>query len=254
MERNIPDVRDIFGGYKIDDGKQDLCIYDHSPRSRRRTGRKISEYIEDDTSDSMDDGHLNISNGRAGHEKRHEKRNNRSVNNEEYKSERNKKEYSTKTLTDRDIRHLERHLSMKKTIRKQISRNLAKAFVEDPKALQNDTPQMPTPNHQAKQREVDQCFTLTRAKLAKSEQNVLDMLKECRDPETDSGHSSPVHHSSCEDEATLNDDYEQQRVKSRQNRMIEEPQKLQTRKDPTPNNESRFSFWRMFNVLGRGKR
>ena len=36
-----------------------------------------------------------------------------------------------KTLTEQDIKHLERHLSMKRTIRKKIMRDLQQAGVED---------------------------------------------------------------------------------------------------------------------------
>ena len=36
-----------------------------------------------------------------------------------------------KTLTERDIKHLERHLSMKRTIRKKIMRDLQQAGMED---------------------------------------------------------------------------------------------------------------------------
>ena len=39
---------------------------------------------------------------------------------------------NSRTLTERDVKHLERHLSMKKTIRKKIMRDLQQAFVEDP--------------------------------------------------------------------------------------------------------------------------
>ena len=38
----------------------------------------------------------------------------------------------SRTVTERDVRHLERHLSMKKTIRKKIMRDLRQAFVDDP--------------------------------------------------------------------------------------------------------------------------
>ncbi len=38
-------------------------------------------------------------------------------------------------MTERDVRHLERHLSMKKTIRKKMMRDLRQAFVVDPQAV-----------------------------------------------------------------------------------------------------------------------
>merc|ERR1719245_242407 len=38
----------------------------------------------------------------------------------------------SRTITERDVKHLERHLSMKKTIRKKMMRDLQQAFVDDP--------------------------------------------------------------------------------------------------------------------------
>ncbi|CAN7978615.1 hypothetical protein HPB47_009108 [Ixodes persulcatus] len=143
MERRIPHVRDVFS---------DLRSYDHSPRSRRKepsspppSRRQHQQPNQQPTS---------VTGGVAP---------------------------PTQPLTERDFRHLERHLSMKKTIRKQISRNLAQAFVEDPKVLSNNAvnhanhgrqqpPQQPVPQPQV--------ITLTRAKIARSDQNFLDMLKE----------------------------------------------------------------------------
>lgn len=48
-----------------------------------------------------------------------------------------------KTLTNGDVKTLERHLSMKKTIRKKIMRDLQQAFVEDPNEFktENSTPE-----------------------------------------------------------------------------------------------------------------
>lgn len=51
------------------------------------------------------------------------------------KRKRNRK-YS-RTITERDVRHLERHLSMKKTIRKKIMRDLQQAFVNDNESPDN---------------------------------------------------------------------------------------------------------------------
>ncbi|XP_034245082.1 ell-associated factor Eaf-like [Thrips palmi] len=48
------------------------------------------------------------------------------------KSKKSRARDNARTLTERDVKHLERHLSMKKTIRKKIMRDLQQAFVEDP--------------------------------------------------------------------------------------------------------------------------
>lgn len=54
-----------------------------------------------------------------------------------------KKRDNSKTLTSGDVKTLERHLSMKKTIRKKIMRDLQQAFVEDPNEFktENITPE-----------------------------------------------------------------------------------------------------------------
>ena len=72
---------------------------------------------------------------------------------------------SSKTLTDQDIKHIERHLSMKRTIRKKTMRDLQQAFVKDPEDNDN----------------------LTNL-LGQSEPNILDMLRDSQD----SGNGSPV--------------------------------------------------------------
>jgi len=69
---------------------------------------------------------------------------------------------NSKTLTEQDIKHIERHLSMKRTIRKKIMRDLQQAFVKDPEDNNN----------------------LTNV-LGQSEPNILDMRQ-------DSGNGSPV--------------------------------------------------------------
>jgi len=72
---------------------------------------------------------------------------------------------SSKTLTEQDIKHIERHLSMKRTIRKKTMRDLQQAFVKDPEDNDN----------------------LTNL-LGQSEPNILDMLRDSQD----SGNGSPV--------------------------------------------------------------
>lgn len=52
------------------------------------------------------------------------------------KKQSRKKRDNNKTLTSGDVKTLERHLSMKKTIRKKIMRDLQQAFVDDPNEFQ----------------------------------------------------------------------------------------------------------------------
>lgn len=94
-ERNIPHLRDIFGfGSKWDNGQ-----------------------IQGEEIDNA------ISVGSTSGEDKSPKNN---------KKKKSKRRDNSKTLTETDVKHLERHLSMKKTIRKKIMRDLQQAFVEDP--------------------------------------------------------------------------------------------------------------------------
>ena len=77
---------------------------------------------------------------------------------------------NSKTLTEQDIKHIERHLSMKRTIRKKIMRDLQQAFVKDP------TSQMEV----AKDNQINV--------LGQSEPNILDMLRDSQD----SGNATPI--------------------------------------------------------------
>lgn len=147
MERRIPHVRDVFS---------DLRSYDHSPRSRRK-----------ESSSPLPAPRHHAPNNNQSNQNRHQAPSNPvDVGGAQQQN----------PLTERDFRHLERHLSMKKTIRKQISRNLAQAFVEDPKVLCNNA----VNNNHSRQppAQQPQVITLTRAKIARSDQTFLDMLKE----------------------------------------------------------------------------
>jgi len=77
---------------------------------------------------------------------------------------------NSKTLTEQDIKHIERHLSMKRTIRKKIMRDLQQAFVKDP------TSQIEV----VKDSQINV--------LGQSEPNILDMLRDSQD----SGNATPV--------------------------------------------------------------
>ena len=104
-ERNIPHLRDIFGfGSKWDN-------------SRILTEEKAPGH------DSA------ISVGSTSGEEESPKNN---------KKKKSRRRDNSKTLTESDVKHLERHLSMKKTIRKKIMRDLQQAFVEDPNEFRVD--------------------------------------------------------------------------------------------------------------------
>ncbi|XP_033223274.1 uncharacterized protein LOC117176962 isoform X1 [Belonocnema kinseyi] len=94
-ERNIPHLRDIFGfGSKWDNGQIQ--------------GEELDNAISVVSTSGEDKSPKNS------------------------KKKKSKRRDNSKTLTETDVKHLERHLSMKKTIRKKIMRDLQQAFVEDP--------------------------------------------------------------------------------------------------------------------------
>lgn len=104
-DRNIPHLRDIFGfGGKWENGKT--------------------------LSDEKATGHDSaISVGSVAGEEENPKNS---------KKKKSRRRDNSKTLTESDVKHLERHLSMKKTIRKKIMRDLQQAFVEDPNEFRVD--------------------------------------------------------------------------------------------------------------------
>merc|ERR1711915_1148073 len=69
---------------------------------------------------------------------------------------------SSKTLTEQDIKHIERHLSMKRTIRKKIMRDLQSNLALGPS---NDLVPL-------------SCDKEKLEKLGYSESNILDMLRD----------------------------------------------------------------------------
>jgi len=83
----------------------------------------------------------------------------------------------SRTLTEHDVRHLERHLSMKRTIRKKIMRDLQQAFVQDPREFTKTT----------RKREIN-LKSLNLTGTGQSEPNFLDMLRDS----DDSGNGSPT--------------------------------------------------------------
>ena len=100
-ERSIPHLRDIFGINGYTSGSAGV------PFSNTGGGSMVDPY----------------SNHHAG------------INT---KQPNRKKRDNHKTLTSGDVKTLERHLSMKKTIRKKIMRDLQQAFVDDPNEFQVD--------------------------------------------------------------------------------------------------------------------
>lgn len=105
MDRNIPHLRDIFGfGSKWDTTR----------------GHAEEKALGHDSAVSV---------GSTSGEEESPKNS---------KKKKSRRRDNSKTLTESDVKHLERHLSMKKTIRKKIMRDLQQAFVEDPNEFRVD--------------------------------------------------------------------------------------------------------------------
>ncbi|GAB6022408.1 hypothetical protein CHUAL_006525 [Chamberlinius hualienensis] len=193
-ERYIPDVRDVFQRQSS------------NGQSRQRNSVEICRSYRDEHSDEE---HYDYNNGRTTKSSRgnggvnvgggggvHQLRN----NNNEHSSGRNN-DFSSKALTEKDLKHIERHLSMKKTIRKQLSRHLSKAFVESeadatPASNKNERSNYNNnPNNLSTP--ANYSLTFNKSNVTKSESNFLDLLKEAGGNNidgsgADSGHCSPT--------------------------------------------------------------
>lgn len=85
-----------------------------------------------------------------------------------------------------DIQHIERHLSMKKTLRKKMMRDLKQAFVEDPNEFRQDPTSIP--DEQRNLINIQNLHIAPDRTAQRSGENFLGMLKD----EPDSGHGSPT--------------------------------------------------------------
>lgn len=112
-ERSIPHLRDIFG----------LSTYTSSTH-HNNDNFAASHYGNDNSnlSNNNCDGSSSIP----------------SIDIMKKQSKRKQRDNNSKTLTSGDVKTLERHLSMKKTIRKKIMRDLQQAFVDDPNEFKVD--------------------------------------------------------------------------------------------------------------------
>lgn len=162
---------------------------------------------------------------------------------------------SRKTEYEKDMRHIERHLSMKKTIRKKMMRDLQQAFVEDPREFQQDPSRM-TPE---KKNNIDiRNLTFSKGRLSKSEHNFLDMLKDENAKEKERkerkgflGFSNSKNKGSKDN---LKDDDSGHGSPSR-----EPPIKAKSKPDvrevkDTPKEEKKIGFWKKLTGKGKSKR
>lgn len=116
-ERNIPHLRDIFGGGGDDGLPDELQRLDVKGDDRNSLGG-VSAGGTDSAISVGSASEEDLLPAKEAKKKRQKNGGGRQTKN-------------ASTFED-DVKHLERHLSMKKTIRKKIMRDLQQAFVEDP--------------------------------------------------------------------------------------------------------------------------
>jgi len=121
-ERNIPHLRDIFGGDGDDGLPDELRRLDMKGGDDRTSLGGVSVAGPDSAISAGSASEEDLLPAVKGPPKKKRHRNGGG-------SGRHVKGAST---FEDDVKHLERHLSMKKTIRKKIMRDLQQAFVEDP--------------------------------------------------------------------------------------------------------------------------
>ncbi|XP_039295583.1 uncharacterized protein LOC111046225 [Nilaparvata lugens] len=246
-ERNIPHLRDIFGFH---DNYQ--AIRDEPPHNKYQDN-SCRKYNRDKDLHHTDSSTCNNGNDSAisvGSTSEEELSQLMSQTSTKKKKEKKKKE---KQLTETDVKHLERHLSMKKTIRKKIMRDLQQAFVEDPNEFRVED----IPREQLKAELNLQSLSFgapgkgKKGKKSNGESNFLDFLRtgDSRSPPTssgpgqgavldddDSGHGSPTR------------DLSEDRTSSRHQRHVEDEE------DDDIGGAKKTSFWRRFTMKGRSKR
>ncbi|XP_042241139.1 myb-like protein X [Homarus americanus] len=166
---------------------------------------------------------------------------------------------SRKENYEKDMRHIERHLSMKKTIRKKMMRDLQQAFVEDPGEFQQD-PNIMAPE---KKNNIDiRNLTFSKSRLSKSEHNFLDMLKDETAKEKEKKERKGIlgyrdfmkNNKNKESQDVLKDDDSGNGSPSR-----EAPKNAVSKEDlidtkDTPKEEKKIGFWKKLTGKGKSKR
>lgn len=152
-------------------------LNDDDPKNGSVSRRKKKKKGQGSGKENNNQGGGGKENNKEGKEKGGGNHNNNHSNEskDQGKRDQSSERQSRKGEYEKDIRHIERHLSMKKTIRKKMMRDLQQAFVEDPGEFQQD------PNRMApeKKNNIDiRNLTFSKSRLSKSEHNFLDMLKD----------------------------------------------------------------------------
>lgn len=236
-ERNIPHLRDIFGFHdkkqKNNSNNPEKVVDELADLDRRGGGHWEDNKSADGSSISTNGGNDSaISVGSTSEEEL-------SVTSSSKKKKQQRT--SRREKTEQDVKHLERHLSMKKTIRKKIMRDLQQAFVEDPNEFRVEDI-----SHEQLKAELNlQSLSFgtsakKKGKKSSGESNFLDFLRtgsgdsknttnqpnNIRPDDADSGHGSPTRELSADRQQHCDEDDDSRKV----------------------------SFWRRFTMKSRSKR
>ncbi|XP_063216750.1 uncharacterized protein LOC134527753 isoform X1 [Bacillus rossius redtenbacheri] len=233
-ERSIPHLRDIFGFHGGWGARQEELVVQQKLQDMRLGAA--------DRSGAGNDSAVSV--GSASEDELP-----RSCSPGKKKKQRSSRRDNARTLTERDVKHLERHLSMKKTIRKKIMRDLQQAFVEDPSEFRVEDISPEQLKAEINIQSLSFGAPHTKAgKKAPAESNFLDMLRGANNSggtpggklahhdDDDSGHGSPTRESSTHRLAGYEDDEDE-----------EEDYR-------EPDAGKKTSFWRRFAMKGRSKR
>ena len=110
------------------------------------------------------------------------------------KKRRGEKLQYSRTITEKDVRSIERHLSMKKTIRKKIMRDLQQAFVDgDPNDI--SAPAETVNNEHQNERNL-KTLNIAPKQNSKSDPNFLDLLRGDESNNANNGYSDDSGHCS----------------------------------------------------------
>ncbi|XP_063216752.1 uncharacterized protein LOC134527753 isoform X2 [Bacillus rossius redtenbacheri] len=232
-ERSIPHLRDIFGFHGGWGARQEELVVQQKLQDMRLGAA--------DRSGAGNDSAVSV--GSASEDELP-----RSCSPGKKKKQRSSRRDNARTLTERDVKHLERHLSMKKTIRKKIMRDLQQAFVEDPSEFRVEDISPEQLKAEINIQSLSFGAPHTAGKKAPAESNFLDMLRGANNSggtpggklahhdDDDSGHGSPTRESSTHRLAGYEDDEDE-----------EEDYR-------EPDAGKKTSFWRRFAMKGRSKR
>ncbi|XP_067009416.1 uncharacterized protein [Anabrus simplex] len=240
-ERSIPHLRDIFGFQGSWDSSNQRTSNEDILHQKMQDMRINNDNAKSKSSSSAGNDSA-VSVGSASEDEIP-----KSNSSNKKKKQRNSRRDNSRTLTERDVKHLERHLSMKKTIRKKIMRDLQQAFVEDPNEfrVEDISPEQLKAEISAQSLSFGTPSQKT-GKKATAESTFLDMLRggstnttastpngRFINDDEDSGHGSPTRESPSGRLGDYDDDDED----------IYEPEA-----------NKKTSFWRRFTMKGRSKR